>query len=68
MFLQQKLNGAGEEFRIMDEPEALAQDLGAEGLEDQSGVVVGTALKSHGLYIKWIFCLPLLVHVGLLYQ
>jgi len=50
----------------MDEPEALAQDLGAEELEDQSGVV-GTALKSHGPYIKCNFCFPLLVDLGLSY-
>lgn len=31
----------GKEIRIMDEPEALAQDLGAEELENPSGVVGG---------------------------
>lgn len=48
----------------MDEPEGPAQDLRAEGLEDQSGVV-GTVLKSHGPYVKCNFCFPLLVNVGL---
>ena len=51
----------------MDELEAQVQDLGAEGLEDQSGAM-GTAVKSHGPYIKCSFCFPLLVDVGLSYQ
>lgn len=36
---------------IKDKPEIGAQDLGFEGLEDQSRVV-GPALKSHGPYIN----------------
>lgn len=35
----------GKEIRIMDEPEALAQDLGAEELENPSGVVEGDSAK-----------------------